>query len=78
VPGYEATTWYGVGAPKNSPVEIIDKLNRETTSALADPKMKAPLADLGNTALASSLADFSKLIADGDTEKCAKGSSGNS
>jgi tripartite-type tricarboxylate transporter receptor subunit TctC len=71
VRGYEATTGYGVGAPKNSPVEIVDKLNREINAALADPKMKAWLADLGDTALAGSPAEFSKLIAD-DTEKWAK------
>ena len=47
VPGYEASGWYGVGAPKNTPAEIIDKLNKEINAALADPKMKARLADLG-------------------------------
>ena len=47
VPGYEASAWYGVGAPKNTPVEIIDKLNQEINAGLADPKMKARLADLG-------------------------------
>ena len=51
VPGYEASAWYGVGAPKNTPAEIIDKLNKEINAALADPKMKARLADLGGTAL---------------------------
>ena len=49
VPGYEASTWYGVGAPKNTPAEIIDKLNKEINAALADPKIKARLADLGGT-----------------------------
>ena len=49
VPGYEASYWYGIGAPKNTPAEIIDKLNREINAALADPKMKARLADLGGT-----------------------------
>ncbi len=52
VPGYEASRWYGIGAPKNTPAEIIDKLNKEINAALADPKMKARLADLGGTVLA--------------------------
>jgi tripartite-type tricarboxylate transporter receptor subunit TctC len=60
-----------VGAPKGTPVEIVDKLNREINAALADPNMKARLADLGGTALAGSPADFGKLIAD-ETEKWAK------
>jgi tripartite-type tricarboxylate transporter receptor subunit TctC len=71
VPGYEASNWYGVGIPKNTPVEIIDKLNREINAALADPKFKARLADLGNAPLALSPADFGKFIAD-ETEKWAK------
>jgi tripartite-type tricarboxylate transporter receptor subunit TctC len=71
VPGYEASTWYGVGAPKATPVEIIDKLNREINAALADPKMKVRLADLGGTAIPGSPADFGKLIAD-ETEKWGK------
>ena len=71
VPGYEASTWYGVGAPRNTPAEIVDKLNREINAALADPKMKARLADLGGTALSVSPADFGKLIAD-ETEKWGK------
>jgi len=58
VPGYEASTWYGVGAPKATAAEIIDKLNREINAALADPKVKAQLADLGSPALAGSPADF--------------------
>ena len=52
VPGYEASAWYGVGAPKNTPAEIIDKLNKEINAGLADPKIKARLADLGGTVLA--------------------------
>jgi tripartite-type tricarboxylate transporter receptor subunit TctC len=68
VPGYEATAWYGIGAPNGTPVEILDKLNKEINAALADPNMKARLADLGGTALAGSPADFGKLIAD-ETEK---------
>ena len=71
VPGYEASAWYGVGAPKNTPAEIIDKLNKEINAGLADPKIKARLADLGGTVLAGSPADFGKLIAD-ETEKWAK------
>src|SRR5207237_5127949 len=71
VPGYEMTNWQGVGAPKNTPAEIIDKLNREISAGLADPKIKAQLADLGGTPLVLSPADFSKLIAD-DTEKWPK------
>ena len=71
VPGYEASAWYGIGAPKNTPAEIIDKLNKEINAGLADPKMKARLADLGGTVLAGSPADFGKLIAD-ETEKWGK------
>jgi len=71
VPGYEATSWYGVGAPKKTPTEIVDKLNSEINAALADPKIKARLADLGATVLPGSSADFAKLIAD-DTEKWGK------
>jgi tripartite-type tricarboxylate transporter receptor subunit TctC len=68
VPGFEATGWYGVGAPKNTPPEIIDRLNKEINAGLADPKIKARLADLGGDVLALSPADFGKLIAD-ETEK---------
>ena len=71
LPGYEASTWYGVGAPRNTPSEIIAKLNIEINAALADPKMKARLADLGGMVLAGSAADFGKLIAE-ETEKWAK------
>ena len=71
VPGYESSFWTGVGAPKNTPAEIVDKLNKEINAALADPKMKARLADLGATALPSSPADFGKFIAD-ETEKWGK------
>jgi tripartite-type tricarboxylate transporter receptor subunit TctC len=71
VPGYEASTWYGVGAPKGTPVEIIDKLNKEINAGLADRKLNARLADLGGDVLALSPADFSKFIAD-ETEKWAK------
>jgi tripartite-type tricarboxylate transporter receptor subunit TctC len=68
VPGYEATVWDGVGVPRNTPTEVIDKLNREINAALADPKMKERLADLGATVFASSPAELTKLIA-GETEK---------
>jgi len=71
VPGYETSVWYGVGAPKNTPADIIDKINKEINSALADPKMKARLADLGGTVLALSPSDFGRLIVD-ETEKWAK------
>jgi tripartite-type tricarboxylate transporter receptor subunit TctC len=71
VPGYEASGWFGVGAPKNTPVEVIDELNREVNASLADPKMKAHLADLGGAALVGSPADFGSLLAN-ETEKWAK------
>ena len=71
VPGYEASTWQGVGAPKNTPAEIVDKLNKEINAGLADRKLKARLADLGATVLAGSPADFGKLIAE-ETEKWGK------
>jgi tripartite-type tricarboxylate transporter receptor subunit TctC len=71
VPGYEASGWQGIGAPKNTPAEIIEKLNKAINAALADHEMKARLADLGATILVGSPADFGKLIAD-DTEKWAK------
>ena len=71
VPGYEASGWYGIGSPKNTPSGIVDKLNNEINMALADPKMKSRLADLGGTVLAGSPADFGKLIA-AETEKWAK------
>jgi tripartite-type tricarboxylate transporter receptor subunit TctC len=71
VPGYESSNWFGVGAPKATPAEIVDQLNKEINAALADPKMKARLADLGGTVLPGSPADFGKLIAD-EIEKWAK------
>jgi tripartite-type tricarboxylate transporter receptor subunit TctC len=71
VPGYEASSWSGVGAPRNTPSQIIDKLNKEINAGLADPNMKARLADLGGTVLAGSPADFGKLIAE-ETEKWGK------
>jgi tripartite-type tricarboxylate transporter receptor subunit TctC len=71
VTGYDATTWFGIGAPKGMPSEIVDKLNKEINVALANPKINAQLADLGGTSLTLSPAEFGKLIAD-DTEKWAK------
>ena len=71
VPGYEASAWYGVGAPRSTPPEIIDKLTTENRAARADPRIKARLADQGSTALAGSPSDFGKLIAE-ETEKWRK------
>ena len=71
VPGYEASNWYGIGAPRNTPVAVIEKLNKEVNAGLADPNMKTRLADLGGTVLAGSPADFGKLIAE-ETEKWGK------
>jgi tripartite-type tricarboxylate transporter receptor subunit TctC len=71
VPGYVASTWYGFAAPKNTPSEIVSKLNAEINAALADPKMKARLAELGGMPFASSPAAFAKFVAD-DTAKWAK------
>jgi len=71
VPGYEASAWQGMGAPRNTPAEIIDKLNKEINVGLADPSMKARLTDLGFTVFASSPGDFGKFIAE-ETEKYAK------
>jgi tripartite-type tricarboxylate transporter receptor subunit TctC len=72
VPGLEASFWTGVGAPKNTPVEIIDKLNKDINAALVDPMMKARFADLGATMFPpGSPIDFGTFIAD-DTEKWAK------
>ena len=71
LPGYEASVLYGIGAPKNTPVEVIDKLNKEINAGLADPKLKARLADVGGTPLVGSAADFGRLIAD-ETEKWGK------
>ena len=71
VPGYEASWWAGIGAPRNTPAEIVDKLNTEINAALADPRMKARLADLGGAPLVGSPADFGKFIAE-ETEKWGK------
>ena len=71
LPGYEASAWYGLGAPKNTPAEIIERLNREVSASIADAKLKAQLANLGGTVLAGSPADFGKLISD-ETKKWGK------
>ena len=71
LPGYEASAWFGVGAPRNTPADVVEKLNREINAALTDPKIKAQLADLGGTVLGGSPADFGRLIAD-ETEKWGK------
>jgi len=71
VPGYEASAWFGLGAPKGTPAEIVDKLNAAVNAGLADPKLKARLADLGGTMLVGPPGDFGKLIAE-ETEKWAK------
>jgi tripartite-type tricarboxylate transporter receptor subunit TctC len=71
LPGYEVSGWFGIGAPRNTPADIIEKLNKEINAALADPKLKARLADLGATVLRGPPADFGKLIAD-ETEKWSK------
>jgi len=71
VPGYEASPWWGVGVPKNTPTDIVDKLNKEINAGLADPNIRARFADLGVTAFPGSPADFGKLIAE-ETKKWAK------
>lgn len=71
VPGYETSTWYGIGAPKKTPAEIVDRLNKEINVGLADPGMTARLAALGSSAFPVSPAEFGKFIAD-ETEKWAK------
>jgi tripartite-type tricarboxylate transporter receptor subunit TctC len=71
VPGYEASAWFGAGAPRNTPPEIVSKLNAEINACLADPKLKTRIADLGGIAVTGSPADFGKLITE-ETEKWAK------
>jgi tripartite-type tricarboxylate transporter receptor subunit TctC len=71
VPGYETSAWFGIGVPKGTPTELIEKLNKAINEVLADPNMKARLADLGGMVLAGSPADFGKLIAE-ETEKWGK------
>ena len=64
LPGYEASAWFGIGGPKRTPEEVVEKLNKEVNVSIADPKLQAKLANLGGTALGGSSADFAKLIAD--------------
>jgi tripartite-type tricarboxylate transporter receptor subunit TctC len=71
VPGYEATGWQGIGVPKNTPIDIVERLNKEINASLADPKVNTRIVALGNTAFSSSPAEFAMLIAD-ETEKWAK------
>ena len=71
VPGYEASAFWGIGAPRNTPAEIVDKLNKEINAGLSDPKLRTRLAEGGGTVFAGSPADFGKFIAD-ETEKWAK------
>jgi tripartite-type tricarboxylate transporter receptor subunit TctC len=71
LPGYEASAWFGVGAPKATPAEIVEKLNKEINEGLVDPKLKARFADLGAAVFPGSSSDFAKFIAT-ETEKWAK------
>jgi tripartite-type tricarboxylate transporter receptor subunit TctC len=71
LPGYEASQWYGIGAPKSTPAPVIDRLNKEINAALADPGMKARFADIGGEALGGTPAAFGTLIA-AETEKWGK------
>ena len=71
LPGFEASAWFGFTAPKGTPVEVVDRLNKEINGALADPNVRARLADLGVTVTAGTPADFAKFIAD-ETEKWGK------
>jgi tripartite-type tricarboxylate transporter receptor subunit TctC len=71
VPGYEAIAWQGLGAPRGTPVEIIERLNKEINAGLADPRIKARIVDLGYTVFANSPADFGKFVVE-YTEKWAK------
>ena len=71
LPGYEGTGWLGVGAPKNTPAEIIDKLNKEINAGLADPKIVSRIAELGGAVLGGSPTAFGKIVS-GDIEKWAK------
>ena len=71
VPGFEASSWFGIAAPKDTPADIIDKLNRETNAGLADAKIAARLADMGGMPLTGSPADYGRLIAD-ETAKWGK------
>ena len=71
MPGYEASGWFGIGAPKNTPTEFLERLNKEINAGLADPKLKARVIELGAAVFAGSADNFGKFIAD-ETEKWAK------
>ena len=71
MPGYETSNWYGLGAPRGTPAEIVERLNKEVNAGLADPRLKARLNEVGGTVLTGSPADFGKYIAE-ETEKWAK------
>ena len=71
VPGYDSSAFYGIGVPKSTPADIVEKLNKEINAGLADATLKARLAALGSVPFAGSPADFGKLVAD-ETEKWAK------
>jgi tripartite-type tricarboxylate transporter receptor subunit TctC len=71
VPGYAVTGWLGIGVPKGTPAEIVERLNREVNAALADPTVKARMAELGSEIFTGSSSDFAKLLAE-ETEKWAK------
>jgi tripartite-type tricarboxylate transporter receptor subunit TctC len=71
LPGFEASGWFGIGVRKNTPVEIIEKLNKEISAGVADPRIKARLAELGGTGMLGSPIDFGKFIAE-ETEKWGK------
>jgi tripartite-type tricarboxylate transporter receptor subunit TctC len=71
LPGYEASGWYGIAAPKDTPPEIVEKLNKEINAGLADPAVKQRLSDLGTLVFAGTPADFAKFVA-GETEKWGK------
>jgi tripartite-type tricarboxylate transporter receptor subunit TctC len=64
LPGYEVSAWFGIGGPKRTPEDVIERLNKEVNVSIADPKLQVKLANLGGTALGGSPADFAKLIAD--------------
>ena len=71
VPGYEASAWIGIGAPKNTPADIVDRLNAAINAGLADPAIKARFAELGGSVVAGTPDDFARLVA-GETEKWGK------
>src|SRR5262249_47022103 len=71
LPGYESSAWYGVGAPRNTPADVIETLNREINAGLAHPTIRERLVDLGGTVMAGTPAEFGKFLAD-DVEKWAK------